>query len=305
MSRSFSNANLPHWETSKIGNPRPFTDAAPVISEHTVTIDGYRMRYLRSGQGPALMLIHGLLGYSFSWRFNIPVLAQCATVYAPDLIGVGFSDRPAQCDRSLRATADRVLRFMDFAGIDAADVVGTSHGGGVAMLMAAAQSGRVRRLVLVAPVNPWSKQGRLRARLLGTSLGAGMFRLASPSLRLANQIGLRRLYGDPRRIPPGTVEGYDAAIRIPGTLDHLLGIMKCWRQDMKEIERALPAIAHIPTLLMWGSKDGAVLPASAAKLQRHFQNARLVIFEGAGHLPYEEVPEEFNRALLQFLLEKK
>jgi pimeloyl-ACP methyl ester carboxylesterase len=275
--------------------------AAFAISEHAVNLDGHWMRYLRSGEGPPLVLIHGLLGYSFSWRFNIPVLAQHATVYALDLLGVGFSDRPAQCDRSMHAAAQRVLRFMDAAGIGAADIVGTSHGGGVAMMVAADAPQRVRRLVLVAPANPWSKQGHLRARLLGTSVGAGVFRLAAPSLRFANDVGLRRMYGDARRIAPGTLAGYDAAVQLPGTLDYLLGVVKCWRDDMNELEKMLPRIAHIPTLLMWGSKDRAVLPSSAAKLRSRFQNAQLVIFDGAGHLPYEEMPEEFNRAILEFL----
>jgi len=55
------------------------------------------MRYLSAGSGPPLLLVHGLLGYSFSWRFTIPALAQHATVYAIDLLGTGFSDRPPGC----------------------------------------------------------------------------------------------------------------------------------------------------------------------------------------------------------------
>ena len=57
-------------------------------------LDGARMRYLRAGSGPALVLLHGLLGYSFSWRYTMPALAPYATVYAPDMMGAGFSDRP-------------------------------------------------------------------------------------------------------------------------------------------------------------------------------------------------------------------
>jgi pimeloyl-ACP methyl ester carboxylesterase len=52
------------------------------------------MRYLRAGSGPPLVLLHGLMGYSFSWRFAIPALAPLRTCYAPDLLGAGFSDRP-------------------------------------------------------------------------------------------------------------------------------------------------------------------------------------------------------------------
>ena len=63
----------------------------------------------------------------------------------------------------------------------------------------------------------------------------------------------------------------------------------------------MPRIAHIPTLLIWGSLDAAVYPASAAKLKHRFNNCRLVMFEGVGHLPYEEAPEEFIRAVAEFL----
>jgi pimeloyl-ACP methyl ester carboxylesterase len=63
----------------------------------------------------------------------------------------------------------------------------------------------------------------------------------------------------------------------------------------------LPRIADIPTLLIWGNRDRVVTPASAEQLRREFRDCRLVVFEGAGHLPYEEVPEEFNRAVLEFL----
>src|ERR1700745_1327262 len=104
------------------------------IEECWMDLDGARMRYLRTGSGPALILLHGLLAYSFSWRFTMPALAPYATVYAPDLIGAGFSDRPVGLDRSMRGTARRLLRFIQGLGISSFDLLGTSHGGAVAMM---------------------------------------------------------------------------------------------------------------------------------------------------------------------------
>ncbi len=72
------------------------------IEECWMEIDGARMRYLRAGSGPPLILLHGLLGYSFSWRFTMPALAPYATIYAPDLLGSGFF-RPTQRDRPFHA----------------------------------------------------------------------------------------------------------------------------------------------------------------------------------------------------------
>ena len=78
------------------------------VEECWMDFDGIRMRYLRAGSGPPLILLHGLMAYSFSWRFTLSALAPYATLYAPDLPGAGFSDRPAR-DRSLDAS-DREAR---------------------------------------------------------------------------------------------------------------------------------------------------------------------------------------------------
>ena len=275
-------------------------DAAQV-EERFATVDGLRMRYLRGGAGPPLVLIHGLIGYSFSWRFNLAAFAPHATLFAVDLPGMGFSDRSPTMGCGLPAAAEHLLRFFDEAKIGSADVLGTSHGGGLAMALAAMAEGRVRRLILVAPVNPWSRHGRLLAPLLARVPGSG--RLQPLLLRLGplHRFLLRRQYSDPRRISPGTLEGYRAALQIPGTLDCARRVLHGWRGDLRELERILPRIAHIPTLLVWGSRDGVVSPASARPLLRNFAHAELVMLEGAGHVPYEELPEAFNRAVIGFL----
>ena len=71
---------------------------------------------------------------------------------------------------------------------------------------------------------------------------------------------------------------------------------------MLELKAVLPQIAHIPTLLLWGSKDRTVDPASAEPLSRNFHAVKVEIIEGAGHLPYEECPEEFSRIVTDFLM---
>lgn len=275
--------------------------SASEIEERFATVDGLRMRYLRVGEGPPLLLIHGLIGYSFSWRFNWTALAPHATLFAVDLLGTGYSDRSPTLDCRLPAAAGRLLRFLDDQKIESADVLGTSHGGGLAMTLAAMAEGRVRRLILVAPVNPWSRHGRLLAPLLARIPGGGRLQPLVTRLGPLHRFLLRRQYGDPRRISPGTLEGYRAAFQIPGTLDYARRILDGWRADLRELERILPRIAHIPTLLVWGSRDGVVSPASARPLLQNFARAELAMLEGAGHVPYEEVPEEFNRAVIGFL----
>jgi pimeloyl-ACP methyl ester carboxylesterase len=310
----------------------PFPGFSPGVEECWMEVDGARMRYLRAvpsspllakearsgapqarngaSSGPALILLHGLLGYSFSWRYTMPALAPYATVYAPDMMGAGFSDRRAGIDHSMRGTARRLLQFIRRLGVSSFDLLGTSHGGAVAMFGAAECLGgntrlQLRRLVLVAPVNPYSAHGRWLAPFFGSDFGAALFRLSIARMNFLYPYWHARMYGDRARIPPGTLEGYVAPLTKPGLFEHALSIVRTWTQDLRELEATLPKLVGLPTLLMWGSKDSAVYASSAKPLSKYFPDSQLIIFPGVGHLPYEECPEEFNRELIEFLTREK
>src|SRR5271169_4819446 len=96
------------------------------VEDCTVVINGLRWRYLHAGRGPALLLVHGFMGYSFSWRFVIGGLAQHYSVYAVDLPGTGFSQRSASLPGTLVSDAEHLLDFMDRFGVEQFDVLGTS-----------------------------------------------------------------------------------------------------------------------------------------------------------------------------------
>jgi pimeloyl-ACP methyl ester carboxylesterase len=297
---------LSNWEVSAALAPA----LSAGVEECWMDMDGARMRYLRAGSGRPLILVHGLLGYSFSWRYTMPALAAYATVYAPDMMGAGFSDRPAAIDHSMRGTARRLLRFVKNLGISSFDLLGTSHGGAVAMMAAAECSSGdagldLRRLVLVAPVNPYSEHGRRLAPFIGSKLGSTLFRLTSGHMRFSYPYWHSRMYGNRSRIPAGTMEGYLAPLAKPGLFELALSIVRTWTQDLRELETILPKLANVPALLMWGSKDSAVYASSAEVLAKYFPNSQLIVFPGVGHLPYEECPEEFNRALIEFLTSEK
>jgi len=277
------------------------------IEECWMDFDGARMRYLRAGSGPALILLHGLMGYSFSWRYAMPAVAPYRTVYAPDALGAGFSDRPP-IDHSMRATALRVLRLARNLGISSFDLLGTSRGGAVAMCAAAECIARndmqVRSLVLVAPVNPFSSQGRWIAAFAGSNIGSPLVRTVLEHMPWLYPFWHARMFRDRRKIPAGSLEGYKAPLAKPGLFDHALSIVSTWEADLRELEALLPTLGTIPTSLMWGSKDPAVYFSSMEPLARYFPNAEKVVFSEIGHLPYEECPEQFNEALAGFLTRK-
>jgi pimeloyl-ACP methyl ester carboxylesterase len=283
----------------------PGVDRNARIEERWLDLPDGRIRYLKSGSGPALILIHGLMGYSFSWRFTIPALAPHATVYAIDNLGAGLSPAHDGMDCTVRASAERVLQFADALGIQDFDLLGTSHGGGVAIMVAAIcaerKDSRLRHLVLVAPVNPWSAHGKRLAPFIGSPFGSILFRNTIERWRSLDYLWLRRMFGDGSRIPPDSLEGYRLPALKNHGLRHALRIVRNWTADLAALEAALPKIRDYPTLLLWGTRDRAVDFRSAEPLRRNFRNARLVAFDGVGHLPYEEAPEDFNRALVAFL----
>jgi pimeloyl-ACP methyl ester carboxylesterase len=266
-------------------------------------VEGLRICFQQAGSGPALILVHGLLGYSFSWRFAIPRLARNRQVFALDMPGSGFSDCQVE-DCRLRPAAQRLLGFLDAVGISSCDLIGSSYGGATAIVAAAIAPERIRSLILVSPANPWSRNGRKRLAVLRNAAVAAVFPSIARPLRGLHADFHRRMYGDPRRVAADTIAGYSRALARRGVLDHAVKIVRSWREDMQELQESLPKIAGIPTLLVWGSRDRVVDPSSALILKSHFNNAQSVVIEGAGHLPYEECPEEFCRLVSPFLTEK-
>jgi pimeloyl-ACP methyl ester carboxylesterase len=261
------------------------------------------MRYLRAGSGPPVLFIHGLVAYSFSWRFTIPALAPHFTCYAVDLLGMGDSERPCGIDVSPRALAEGLVAFMHSQCDEPWTVIGNSHGGGVAMWVArlAADAGiPLRRLVLVAPINPWSSHGRRLAPAAAHPLISALVRACGFAYVPVRRITFGRMYGDASRVTEETLSGYARPLRIKGTVPHCLALLKDWNRNVDELESVMRHI-DVPTLVVWGTRDRLVYYDSASQVVSTLRNARLVTIPGAGHLPYEERPEEFNSALVRFL----
>jgi pimeloyl-ACP methyl ester carboxylesterase len=290
----------------KTGEAVPAEAQISGVEEHRVTIDSIEWRCLRAGSGPALLLIHGLMGYSWSWRFNLRELAQDFTVYAPDLPGTGFSQRSDSLTGSLESDAEGLISLMDIFGVERFHLLGSSRGGGVAMVLAGllAQRGqghRIGRVILCAPINRWSKFGRRRVRLFAAPVGRHFVIHVLPHLHALLATYFRDLYGDPSRIAPGSVEGYTAGLVVPRSFHHLVRIVRGWHPDLRQVESMMPHLQQAPTLLLWGSRDRVVYPSSAGELQARLANSTILTMEGVGHLPYEEVPVEFNRVVREFL----
>lgn len=278
----------------------------------------HRMRYVylaaENGPGlwwwwprprrPAVVFVHGLMGYSFSWRNNLEFFAQHRDVYALDFLGVGHSDRPAAgaANFGLEAAASRLLLFLRSLGHSRIDLVATSHGGAVAMLAASqdycSPKAMIRRLALIAPAHPYMPADGLGMAKLSTSLGRML--VGSYGGMVQGQ-AMGQMYAGDFQITPETHAGYAVNFQDERSYDYALQVTESWQEDMQKLEAALPAIASLRTLLLWGAKDQTIPAATGLRLRECFREAAYEILPEAGHLPYEELPEDFNRRLLEFL----
>ncbi|HMH12708.1 MAG TPA: alpha/beta hydrolase [Edaphobacter sp.] len=271
------------------------------IEEGFVLVGGMKIHYECAGTGQPLLLLHGLVGSAKNWRQNISFLADDSRVYAVDLFNMGESERVPGLDAGLEATADRVAECMDALGLDEVDIAGHSHGGAVAMMLAARHADRVRRLILFAPANPFCDLGNQLIRFYQTRFGVWLARQIPLFPRMLKATALSRMYGDPSRVTDAALEGYTAGLHIPGTIEHVLQIVRRWSVDMGILRSALADLAGKPTLLIWGDRDRAVGLCSGRQLQRILPLSSLIVIPGVGHIPFEEQPDVCNKAMHDWL----
>jgi pimeloyl-ACP methyl ester carboxylesterase len=269
--------------------------------EGDVCVHGARMHYLHAGAGQPMLLIHGLVGSSTNWLQNIHALAEHRSVYAIDQMNMGESQRVAGIAADLESTADRIAAMMTALGIEQADIAGHSHGGAMSLMLAARHPERVRSLILFAPANPFSELSDLLVRVYSTPVGGLIARCAPYMPTPLQRFALGRMYGDPARIHEGCLEGYIGGLRAAGTVSHILAIVRGWFQDMAKLKAALRSVAAVPTQLVWGDSDRAVSLASGRALNRELPSSTLTVLPGGGHIVFEEMPEESNRVMLEWL----
>jgi pimeloyl-ACP methyl ester carboxylesterase len=258
-----------------------------------VDVDGYHVHVVEKGEGPALVLVHGFGGQTYSYRHQIDRLAKDRRVVAVDLKGYGYSERRADTDLSRTAQVTMLRSLMRELGVERAVLVGHSMGGGVVQRFASMHPEATEALVLVASVGEHAE--RFRRRLPA--------RLIRPLLPLLAGVAADRLWKaswyDPSRALPEDRDEYMRPPRLKGSMD---GLMQMMNDAVNDSPIDFARIT-MPVLLLNGAGDRVVPIARAQELRQRMPHARLVVIDKAGHLLLEERPDECNRALEEFLRE--
>ena len=258
-------------------------------------------------RGPAVLLIHGLAGWSGTWKDALDALAaRKLHAIAVDMPPLGYSERPADASYSDAAQARRLLAALDALRVQRTAVVGHSFGARAAVALALQAPGRVSKLVLVdAALPPPGSEGREPPPWARRILAAAPLRDALLAATLANPVHTRRIMtfftADPACATDERVEAMARPLAVEGTV----AAFGRFLQAVSVSARA-PDYARLkaPTLLLWGEADTATPLAGAAALEAVIKGAKLRVIPGAGHLLPLEKPAEFDAALLDFLAGK-
>jgi pimeloyl-ACP methyl ester carboxylesterase len=260
-------------------------------------VAGAHVRYVDTGDGPAVVLIHGFASSLDAWATVVPELAKTRRVLALDLKGFGWSSRP-DGDYSPQAEAHVVLALMDQRGIDKAAVVAHSWGASVALALAIDAPARVSRLALY---DAWVYEEQLpttfvwaRANVVGEALFDAFY------AERADEKMARAFYDRDRYVSEKLVDDVERAMDRPGTTAAALAAVRGQRFTEMQLR-----YAHVeqPVLLLWGRDDEVTLPTYGERLARDLPHARLVTYPQCGHFPMIEASGASTAELVKFLAE--
>jgi pimeloyl-ACP methyl ester carboxylesterase len=275
------------------------------MSLRHVKLHGHDVRYRMAGEGPAVVLIHGMAGSSRTWREVIPLLARHFTVIAPDLLGHGESAKPLG-DYSLGAYAGGLRDLIVGAlGIERATLVGQSLGGGVVMQLAYQHPELCERLVLVGS-GGLGREVSWMLRALTLPGAEYVMPVLFPRFVRNRGEKLVRFFHERGVRAPHFAEIWSAYASLTETPNRhafvrtLRAVIDPGGQTVSAKDRLYLAAA-VPTLIAWGDRDDIIPVEHAYAAHELMAGSRLEIFEGAGHFLHAEEPVRFAQLLTDFI----
>lgn len=254
------------------------------------------------GQGPPVLLLHGSgpgVSAWANWRLLLPVLARTRRVVAPDLLGFGYTERPAypadNAHYRMAVWVQQAVDLLDALGIEQTDLVGNSFGGALALALAIAHPKRVRRLVLMGSVGvPFPITPGLDAVWGYTPSITHMRELldifAFDRNLVTDELAKLRYQAS---IQPGFQESFAAMFPAP---------RQRWVDAMESSEQDIRALPH-ETLIVHGREDQVIPLSNSLTLAQWITRAQLHVFGQCGHWTQIEHAARFARLVENFLAE--
>ena len=270
-----------------------------------VTLHGHRRAYVKVGQGPVILLLHGLGCDHTTWEPVIDSLAKRYTVIAPDLLGHGQSAKP-RADYSVGGYANGMRDLLTVLGIDQATVVGHSFGGGVAMQFAYQFPERTERLILVSSGGLGPEVTPAIRAITTPGFHQAMGVLTLPGIRHVGMAGMRVLSHTSCKATRDFDEVADIydSFKDPharAAIRHVVRAVVDWRGQIVTMADRAYLTQEMPMGVIWG-RDDAVIPVRHASNAAALANgARVEVIPNAGHFPHKDHPHRFAKVVHDFI----
>ncbi|HEU5011336.1 MAG TPA: alpha/beta hydrolase, partial [Roseiflexaceae bacterium] len=275
-------------------------------------INGIRMHYVQAGHGERLVvLLHGFPEFWYSWRKQIPALAERFTVVAPDLRGYNETEKP-RWGYELDVLVNDVGALIQELGFEKAVIVGHDWGGVIAWALAIAYPQWVERLIVLNAPHPaaLSEAFGRNWRQMARSWYIGFFQLPwlpEWALSAGNYMGIEQMLRgaavNPEIFSDEDIRRYKEAIGKPGALTAGLNYYRALIQGgTRGLFRGSGLRVNVPTLLIWGEHDIALGKELTYGLDRFVSNLQIVYLPNCSHWVQQECPEAVNHAMLAFLV---
>jgi pimeloyl-ACP methyl ester carboxylesterase len=270
-----------------------------------VTIHGHRRAFVKTGQGPVLLLLHGLGCDHTTWDPVIDTLARRYTVIAPDLLGHGRSDKP-RADYSVGGYANGMRDLLTVLGIDKVTVVGHSFGGGIAMQFAYQFPERTERMLLVAPGGLGPEVSPAIRAVTTPGFHQVMAALTVPGVRHLGKLGLQALSRTPlkhARDLDEVAEIYDSFKdpRSRHAIRHVVKAVVDWRGQIVTMADRAYLTEAMPMCVVWGRDDKVIPVRHATNVAMLAPLARVEVIPNAGHFPHKDHPHRFAKIVNDFV----
>ncbi|ABW67574.1 alpha/beta fold hydrolase [Desulfosudis oleivorans] len=272
------------------------------FNEHSQMLEfqGLKIHYRDEGQGPVLILIHGVCASLHTWDGWVEELKDHYRIIRVDLPGFGLSpltDKNIYERQRAVAVIEEMVKTM---GLDRFSIAGNSLGGHVAWIYTHAHPERVEKLILIDSAGFQMKMPWI-LKFASTWPVSMVSRRMMPKVILYEAVN--QVYGDPRRMEKGTRERYFELAMRKGAKSDYVDIFKKLDHELskRSVSDGIDEIS-VPTLVMWGDKDTWIPYAESIARWRHaLPDARFIVYAGAGHVPMEEIPVETARDARAFL----
>jgi len=282
---------------------RPLSELTRNYTDDTskfMAVDDIVFHYRDEGQGPVLVLLHGVASSLHTWDGWVERLKDRYRIIRVDLPAHGLTGPDPKVERyELGYMVDKLDKFLNKVGVNKIMLAGNSLGGYISWNYALHRPDRVEKLILIDAAG-YPQDMPFIMSFAALPLIGEMSSLMMP--RFIVGMNVDAAYGDDSKVSARLVKRYHDLTLRPGNRQGLIDVFRTMKEQSKNPHLGdRVKMINTPTLLLWGEEDEWVPLSTMERFREDLPNVKVITYEGVGHMPMEELPVQTARDAADFL----